>query len=218
MLTSLNEIEMTVWKAARGAGLSWGQAEEMAQAARWLADRGFAWAEPLVDCLTEVESCGGRLAVPVLHEGVWQPTRGTTSPALAGPLLSDLALEIEPEAPLHLARVSQPLVLLPFAARAASDIARGFILTCGSARFSCLVSELRVATLDMAPDLAAGDVVLSIAPGAETGMIRIDPGAPHAAVAPAAEAGLERWVHRTYVPASAESRLAGAGAGLTDND
>jgi hypothetical protein len=29
---------------------------------------------------------------------------------------------------------------------------------------------------------------------------------------------LEKWVRLTYVSASAESRLAGAGAGLTDND
>jgi hypothetical protein len=29
---------------------------------------------------------------------------------------------------------------------------------------------------------------------------------------------IEGWVQRTYVPASAVSRIAGAGAGLTDND
>ena len=32
------------------------------------------------------------------------------------------------------------------------------------------------------------------------------------------EAELHRFAHRTYVPASEQSRSAGAGAGLSDND
>ncbi|NJO21709.1 MAG: DUF3726 domain-containing protein [Sphingomonadales bacterium] len=41
MIVSLNEIENLSLKACRGAGMSWGLAEEAAQAARWLA--GAAW-------------------------------------------------------------------------------------------------------------------------------------------------------------------------------
>lgn len=217
MLTSLNEIEMTVWKAARGAGLSWGLAEEMAQAARWLADRGFAWAEPLVACLAEVESRQGRLPMPVLSDGVWSPPLGASSvsAALAGPLLSDFAAEIAPDAPLRLRQVGQPILLLPFAARtAAADPGRDLVLTLGDARYSCLRSEL-CGPAQFEP-IALADVSLSI--GSTDDIIRITLGATHAAVPEAAEAALERWVHRTYVPATAESRLAGAGAGLTDND
>ncbi|HVZ01177.1 MAG TPA: DUF3726 domain-containing protein [Dongiaceae bacterium] len=220
MLTSLNEIEMTVWKAARGAGLSWGLAEEMAQAARWLADRGFAWAEPMVACLAAVESCAGRLPVPVLCEGAWVPPAGAAamSPALAGPLLSDLACEVAPDAPFRLRRVAQPLLILPFAARAAADLGRDFILAWDGASYSCLRSELRAAARTEPPP-AVADVSLSAGQGTIPDLVRtIAGGARHAVVPEAAEAALERWVHRTYVPASAESRLAGAGAGLTDND
>jgi hypothetical protein len=40
MLFSLNEIEAQLRKAARGAGLPWGLAEEAGKAARWLAMHG----------------------------------------------------------------------------------------------------------------------------------------------------------------------------------
>jgi len=40
MLCSLNEIEAQLRKAARGAGLSWGLAEEAGKAGRWLAMHG----------------------------------------------------------------------------------------------------------------------------------------------------------------------------------
>ncbi|MFV0473400.1 MAG: DUF3726 domain-containing protein, partial [Pikeienuella sp.] len=37
---SLNEVETLTLKAARGAGLSWGEAEDAALATRWLARHG----------------------------------------------------------------------------------------------------------------------------------------------------------------------------------
>lgn len=44
---SLNEVEMIAFRAARGSGLEWGEAEEAGLAARWLAWQGFDWAGPL---------------------------------------------------------------------------------------------------------------------------------------------------------------------------
>jgi Protein of unknown function (DUF3726) len=40
---SFNEIITLAAKAARGAGLGWGQAEDIGRAARWLAERGLPW-------------------------------------------------------------------------------------------------------------------------------------------------------------------------------
>ncbi len=50
---SLNETETLAAKAARGAGLGWGQAEDIGRAARWLAARGLDWAEPLSRLLSD---------------------------------------------------------------------------------------------------------------------------------------------------------------------
>ena len=46
MIVSFNEIETTILKAARGAGMEWGLAEEAAQAARFLARLGLPFEAP----------------------------------------------------------------------------------------------------------------------------------------------------------------------------
>ncbi len=50
---SLNEVEGLAGKAARGAGLAWGMAEETAKAARWLAACGLDWAPSLPALLAQ---------------------------------------------------------------------------------------------------------------------------------------------------------------------
>lgn len=118
---SLNEVETLAAKAARGAGLSWGGAEEIGRAARRIARSGGDW--------------------PSLVLGLDSPAAG------------DAALEAQ-----VLARL-------------------------------------------------------------ETEMQALGEGtATRAAVATAVLAALEVLAARTYVPASALSRVLGAGAGLTDND
>jgi hypothetical protein len=222
MIPSLNEIEMTVWKAARGAGLAWGLAEEMAQAARWLGDRGFDWAEPLVAALTAAERCQGRLPPPVFAaDGGCDPAAGETeaSPILCGPLLSDIASDLRFSRPLVFRRVAQPVLMLPFAAGAASVVACGLTF-----RIDDAVLYLEGGSAEghsIRPDAPpARRMVLSMdeEPPPRQGMRRFDAGAPRRPVPGDLLARLEAWVHRTYVPASAASRLAGAGAGLTDND
>ena len=61
---SLNEVAALAAKAARGAGLGWGHAEDLGQAARWLAERGFAWDAALCRLLEaeDVAARTGRLA------------------------------------------------------------------------------------------------------------------------------------------------------------
>ncbi|MCA0320719.1 MAG: DUF3726 domain-containing protein [Proteobacteria bacterium] len=51
---SLNEVETIAAKAARGAGLSWGGAEEIGKAARVMATAGAHWDDLLVDLLPAV--------------------------------------------------------------------------------------------------------------------------------------------------------------------
>jgi hypothetical protein len=48
---SLNEIEQLAAKAVRGAGNGWGVAEDIARAARWRAERGLGWSQPLLRLL-----------------------------------------------------------------------------------------------------------------------------------------------------------------------
>jgi hypothetical protein len=221
MIPSLNEIEMTVWKASRGAGLAWGLAEEMAQAARWLADRGLDWAPPLVEALAEAERCAGRLPAPILAEdGACEPAPGAAqaSPILCGPLLSDIASDVGTDRPLLFRRVAQPLLMLPFAAGAASEMGGGFTFRIDAAVFT--FEGARAEGPSALPNAAVAQrIVLSMdedRPSAA--MTAINAGAARRPIPDDLLARLEAWVGCTYVPASAESRRAGAGAGLTDND
>ena len=61
MKISFNEIAMTVLKAARGAGLEWGLAEEAAEAGRWLAGFYLPWAAALLG-LFETSDWHGAIA------------------------------------------------------------------------------------------------------------------------------------------------------------
>ena len=221
MIPSLNEIEMMAWKAARGAGLSWGLAEEMAQAARWLSDHGFDWAEPLVEALVDVGRRGGRLVPPVLAEdGACEPAPGQrlASPALCGPLLTDIVSDIGSSRPLVFRRVAYPLLMLPFAAGAASQHAWSLTLRIDAATFYFEASRAEGTSLSSGTPMAERIVLSMDDDRPSEAMAPIATGAPRRPLAAKALAQLEAWVHRTYVPASAESRRMGAGAGLTDND
>lgn len=223
MVPSLNEIEMMVWKAARGAGLAWGLAEEMAQAARWLADRGLDWAEPLVAALDDVERRGGQLPAPFLaDDGAWDPALGEAlaSPVLYGPLLTDIASDLGSERPLIFRGVAQPLLMLPFAAGAARELGFGLGLRIDAALFYFDGAAGAEGAAALANPALAERVVLTMEDERPAGvaLTAFPAGAPRQAIPAAPLARLEAWVHRTYVPASAESRRAGAGAGLTDND
>jgi hypothetical protein len=222
-MLSLNEVESTVWKAARGAGLAWGIAEEFGQAARWMAAHGLDWAQPVVTCLVEVERAKGHVSPPVLMDNTWQPAAGSAalSPVLCGPLISDLAFQlVEVGAALRFSAMAQPNLLLPFVARAAEDLAIGLSLSWAGAEWFCLGGEIRYTTLEF-PPLARSVAIGSFGTGLP-GALRGEPlraaGPQRGTIGPELLERLENWVRLTYVLASAESRLAGAGAGLTDND
>jgi Protein of unknown function (DUF3726) len=223
MIPSLNEIEMMVWKAARGAGLPWGLAEEMGQAARWLAGRGLEWAEPLVAALTEAEGREGVLLPPVLaDDGGWDPVfaDGWISPILCGPLLTDIASDIGTNRPLIFRRVAQPLLMLPFAAGAARELGFGLTLRIDAAVFRFDGGTGAEGPSALPNSTLAERIVLSMEDDRPVGPDRaaLQAAAPRRPIPAAPLERLDAWVHRTYVPASAESRRAGAGAGLTDND
>ena len=213
MIVSLNEIETTVLKAARGAGLAWGLAEEAAFAARWLAEHGLDWLGPMADALDKSTSA----AAIEVGAGAIRTADGATPlcPLRVGAFVADLGLV---GLPMSIARMHQPILLVPFVAAAARH---------GGAEIA-LAAET---TLSIGPDGVSGgrgnldrlarcetaDVVLSRA-AAHASTQRLAPRRDPAVVDPQLWSRLTVLEARTYVPASRHSRLAGAGAGLSDND
>lgn len=207
MILSLNEIEATILKAARGAGMEWGLAEEAAQAARWLARHGLRFESILLDILEAAPwDAEITLAAP------WLRPRNAESwlcPIRVGACLLDLAVT----PPWGIERVMQPLLLLPFVARlpAPATLAWGdMCLSWGDPKIAPwqigagAPSRDRAEIVELAPSATRPDSAAEIRGGVE-----IDP-----TIWPRIQA----FEARTYMPASLRSRLSGAGSATGDND
>jgi hypothetical protein len=211
---SRNEIEALCARAARGAGLGWGHAEEAGFAAGWLHARGIDGSTAL---LARLEGAAGRAwsdLCPVVGAGKWA-ARGSIPicPVALGAALSDHC-EL-PEGRLAgglcVGPVSHPVLVLPFLARIA-----GVLGTPVRLRFDG-------GGIDIGPDRLSGDAdcLAGLAEAAFTlssGPGPAGPGRPPAYGCPQATLGaLGDLALRTTVPRSARSR-ADAGAGTGDND
>ncbi len=211
MIVSLNEVESLSLKAARGAGMSWGLAEEAAYAARWLAFRGWAWDRSFIEILQRRADVSPPL---LMGSSICGDREGAAvCPIHAGAALADL-LRVRESITLH--RVLAPLWLLPFAHRLA---AKQCDVRITWANGHCVLN-VADALIGDAVRLPAAIVdwisVEMLQPCSRSGDAPIQ--AVGSTVDQAAWDALERWAARTYVPASVQSRLAGAGAGLSDND
>jgi len=112
------EVKDLCLRAARGAGLSWGLAEEAGFAARWLHERGLDGTRALLEHL---EAGGASWPSAKLENGALLAT-GTErlSPIVFGAALSDLATVTRDS--LRANPIHQPVLLLPFLHLAAGTI------------------------------------------------------------------------------------------------
>mgnify|MGYP006282351575 CR=1 FL=1 len=212
MKLSLNEVDAVGRKAARGAGLPWGLAEEAGRAARWLAERGLPGPAALAGALQALDGAEPAVHAPRCEEGVWQASPGPLSPFAVGAALWDRATDA-PETPVRLGPCLWPVLLLPYAGWIAQARGRAVALT--AAGLSATVGPEGALDWEGDPLLPRIDA-LTLAPSAPPP--RAEALCTQAEVAPDIAAALDALGHRTYAPATEASRLAGAGAGLTDND
>ena len=203
MSWSLGETAALALKAARGAGMSWGLAEETAASVVWLHSRGLPGVSALCSYL---EQYIGQAAAPETPEG--------GCPIMTGCALIDGMMGV-PETSsqtLDLGHLHAPLLLLPFVARLEAGHywlhAPGLQGTVGIAKGDGWQSHcLR----------GSGGCTVSLGEGPQ--------------VNPALEMNtrvdgrftccvdrLDAYAHCTYAPSTGQSRMSGAGAGLTDND
>ncbi len=195
MIVSLNEIEQTALKAARGGGVSWGEAEEIATAARWLALHRLDWASSLVPAL--------------------ELKRDATSAIfLSGQLCDVAALAVG----VQLARVRDPMWLAAFAAAQARGSERSIAVRWPG---TCMTIDA-FGYLSAYDGSIAASIVDAVVVGFQAASAPVTPmPAPHAggrAVDTALWVRLGRLEARTYVAASDQSRISGAGASVSDND
>jgi hypothetical protein len=216
MTFSLNEIEAMGKRAARGAGLAWGLAEEAGKAARWLTARGLPGPEELAEVLTRNDGKGYDELAPVSADGVWRAPSGRLCPLAAGAALGDRAAEIAAGRVIELGPTAQPLLLAPYAAGAAKSAGCAIELSWAGAVMILAPEGLSIEGEPAALTARGADGVRCRR--AERAAAESPAGAPGRAVDAETWSRLGVFAQRTFAPASEASRLAGAGAGLTDND
>lgn len=215
---SQNEIEQLCLKAARGAGMSWGLAEEAGFAAGWLAMRGLDGPGALLAQLQGADGKAWHEICPVVRSGRFQAAEGgILCPIALGAALCDFAGQPETamqDAALQIGPVNHPILLLPFLADLARVLgtnlgltwAEGHVQVTRDGRISGDAGQL-ADERRLSGDLSVQSA-LSEAP--------MRPGAPLFVPASTLR-DLNTFALRTTVPASDASR-AGAGAAANDND
>lgn len=206
---SLNEVELIAKRAARGAGYVWGIAEEAAKAVRWLCSRDIDGVRELARLLQrELPQSPGK-HVPIDVEGDWKGEE-LLCPLMTGAALSDYAVRLK-RAPIVTGRIASPAILLPFGANAARVLACNVSLECGG--FKAVTDGIELSVPDELP-------VEADAASVRIGGMLGNPRAHRTRAHPDSDGWevLEALAHKTYAPATEQSRLLGAGAGLSDND
>ena len=214
LIFSLNEIEAKGRRASRGAGLSWGLAEEAGKAARWLADYGMPGLELLVEQLDRIDGACYDDLVPNSIEGVWHSRSERLCPLISGAALCDRASEISAGRMFRLGPTSFPALLVPYLADASRLIG----------------TPIGLAWLNIDIAIEAGGVHIAgkatdfLARHAESVHCRpargptkvLEPRLQGCSVDVEICARLAVYENRTYAPATEYSRLVGAGSEMVD--
>lgn len=218
VVLSRNETENLCLKAARGAGFSWGLAEETGLAAGWLAAQGIDGTASLLLFLTEklAMDAGGGLPRPM--PGHWQSRdHRPLCPITLGAALCDAALL--PDGPFgqdtRLDPVAYPILVLPFVVRAAQIAGKAVLIDWqgGNLRIAADGTFDREAAMDWTHLKSLSMTLLNtsdikVTQGRHTGL---------PAICAASLDGLNTLALKTTVPATDASRR-GAGSATADND
>lgn len=216
MNRSLNEIEAHAKRAARGAGLSWGMAEETGRAARWLSSHDLAGPALLADVLEKNDGLAHAQVAPVSLDGDWYAQAGELCPLAVGATLNDCAERLGPGLSIKARNVSCPLLIVPFAAWAAIHLRQPVRVTYEDVRIETDGDGLWIDDPNQAINAGKAETVI-----VQRASTRTDP-----AQRPAVRGNVscENWARlgifseRTFAPATEASRRLGAGSGLSDND
>lgn len=224
MWVSLNEIEQTSLKAARGAGYAWGLAEETGASARWLAMRGLPFLQPLtagvLKQMHRLESFDSARPVGSSHGPVEAANR--LGPISVLTALSDELLTLpQASGELSLRALASPVLVLPALARLSKRYGRPLLVRWPGVALECRAGEIGAddgGRAGLQTTLADWFTVSRLAASSDATAPAENLRHQGAEVVETQWRELTAFASRTYVPESETSRLRGAGAGLTDND
>ncbi len=210
MNLSLNEIEATAKRAVRGAGYPWGLAEEAAKATRWLCSRDVDGCLALAGHLDQFDGTNAANRSPKIDDRIWVAENGALCPIATGAALTDLAHEFSGNT-VQLGQISQPVLLAPYAAFLALRSKCTVTVEWQDGTFS--TDGDRLCLTGQVPEQTPWATIRS-----DGHMDEPNQHCQRANPNPDTWKQLSDFAHRTFAPATEESRRKGAGAGLSDND
>ena len=205
MRLSLNEVQSKVRDAARGAGAPEGAAEDAALAARRLAVWDLPWCDPLAAALAAF-AAGDAALDPSDNRPLAAP--------LAAESVIDLARAGLPSPPPFRALGAVYFVPAAFRADFVGIVSLGAVArVCSKGLYADRLDVTEAWDMTVSFDEGVGELPLL----ADRGTLGVR-AAAGIEVEDSSWARLQEFVRRTHVPASAQSRARGAGAGLIDDD
>lgn len=206
-------------RAARGAGMSWGLAEEAGKAARWLAERDLPGVELLARLLTANDGRAYSDMAPVIVGNRWQAPAGELCPVCCGAALCDRIDALPRGHVIHLINLACPLLLAPFLDRPRPSHDASCEMRWPDMRFLLTANGVTLESKSESAHLSERAEEVEITFGTHrSAQPTHHPQPGGIATPPSAWRAIDNLAKRTYVPASDESRARGAGAGRTDND
>ncbi|MEM6578216.1 MAG: DUF3726 domain-containing protein [Pseudomonadota bacterium] len=208
MTHSLGEIDSLARRAARGAGMSWGLAEEAGQAVAWLSAHGLPGADDLAALLQRQDNRDHSAAHPMTDRSSWKARDGALCPIAAGAALSDRADDIAQMQSLRLLNCDMPFLLLPFLASIAQRTGVAVRITVAAHDAVCSPKGLYLSQDVPDADSPASDVTL--VPQAPLQGMHI-PRGRRATPNEHALTVLTQFADRLYAPETEARRRTGAG-------
>ena len=210
MNLSLNEVEVAAKRATRGAHYPWGLAEEAAQATRWLCENGLDGCAVLLSLLKMNDSVENFGRVAEIDQSIWKGVTGKLCPIATGASLSDCASCLR-NTNIHMENVAEPALLIPFAASASERIGENLMVSWSQ---SAAITDGTELEFTGSLDHFAMRVAITKSKMTGRPIKRQTRANPKFRI----WKDLNSFAARTYAPATDESRLRGAGSGVSDND
>ena len=223
---ALGEIDALCKKAARGAGFSWGMAEEIGQATRWLSAYNLPSGILLVKILQAVDGHYLQTHKPNIRtedERNYALTADGNAlcPLMAGVALSDFIFVLKTGGTFRTGKIAYPLFTLPFLGRAAESLQINIEVSFDDKIF--ILTPNGIAMENISPQdneslslTSTENLSCQLSDKKPTDIL--SPSLKACQISPDAWKILTHFYMKTTVPESEISKLTGAGAGLNDND
>lgn len=214
---SLKEFEALCQRAARGAYMPWGLAEDAARAVCWLESISFPSVSQFVGLLQRNDGVEiSKLAIRPLNDGILGKAKTGACPILTGSYLSDAHQTLDFKNGVQIEQVAYPCFLLPFLSAASATRADNLTVSWGN--FEAKVSELGVQILSGETEFGSAQSEMVYVVRNNTSPQRRASPVSRLQVASDNLTILTELAVRTYLPETALSKATGAGGGSVDDD